>query len=184
MSGVEQDNLGHLSKASILQAVPTLIQYAWTAILSLPLALIMALLQSDSVILSPLITKISVSDWLALIGISASGFLAILLLVEALKYIPLIFVSSLPSLEVVLSYTAQLILAERYPDSWAAAGLLLLIICLLITILHDSIVTMLTAREAAQYTQIEGTDVGQVAAHDYRMHGYQEYQSVTYTYIQ
>ena len=172
------------SNISILQTVPTLIQYAWTAIFSLPLALTMALLQSDSVILSPLITKISVSDWLALTGISASGCLAFLLLVTALKHLPPILASSLASLEVVLSYTAQLILAERYPDSWAAAGLLLLIICLLITILHDSIVTMLTAREAAQYTQIEGTDVGQVAAIDYRVQGYQEYQSVTYTYIQ
>ena len=167
-----------------MQAVPTLIQHAWTAMFSLPLALITALLQSDSVILSPLITTISVCEWLALCGISLSGFLAFLLLVQSLKYLSPMLVSSLTSLEVVLSYTAQLILAERYPDSWAAAGLLLLIMCLLITILHDSIVTMLTAREAAQYTQIEGTDVGQVAAHDYRMHGYQEYQSVTYTYIQ
>jgi len=80
----------------------------------------------------------------------------------------------LTTLEVVLAYTAQLLLYEKYPDTWAGIGVLLVVAGGVIMILHGHIINMWTVNEALQpeYEPLLPPRPRQ------------RNQNVTYTYIQ
>merc|ERR1711892_1511098 len=100
------------------ETVPTLVYSTWTTIFTLPVAIMFNLLQPGSLILSPFISNISLTHWSLFLMISLSGCLGFLLWIESLKFISPTTLSSLTGLEVVLSYTAQLVLSSQYLLGW------------------------------------------------------------------
>merc|ERR1711892_332764 len=138
------------------ETVPTLVYSTWTTIFTLPVAIILNLLQPGSLILSPFISNISPTHWCLFLVISLSGCVGFLLWIESLQFLSPTTLSSLTGLEGVLSYTAQLVLSSQYPDSWAGGGLVLLLTSLAIIAFHDAIARVSKVREAALYEEMEG----------------------------
>jgi len=126
------------------QSVPVPVLALWTAIFSLPMAIFMNLLQPGSCVLSSCITLISSTTWLILIGLSLSGFLAFLLLIQAMKMISPTICSSLSILEIVLAYTSQLILSKTYPELLTCVGMMVVVVGVITITLHDQSVSRWT----------------------------------------
>merc|ERR1711892_864129 len=152
--GIALATLGSIAKS---ETVPTMVYSTWTTIFTLPVSIIFNLLQPGSLILSPFISNISLTQWCLFLVISLSGCVGFLLWIESLQFISPTTLSSLTGLEAVLSYPAQLVLSSQYADSWAGGGLVLLLTSLAIIAFHDAIARVSKVREAALYEEMEGT---------------------------
>ena len=165
-------NFQPISLNVLFQSVPVPVLAIWTAIFSLPLSIIINLIQSESCVLASCFTQISIIDWLFLLGLSLSRFLAFLLLVQDMQLLSPIISSSVHSLEIVLAYTAEINLYRKDPDTLTGVGMVLVVMCLITILLHDQIVKMWTVRGQPEYQPL-------IPDRDTIKH-----QNFSYTYIQ
>merc|ERR1711892_606186 len=104
-------------------SVPVLVN--WIAISVVFLAISFSLIVGDSLILSASISSIHWTDWMILVGLALSGILGFLCVTLSLKMISATLVTSIRSLELVLSLAVTSVLLNQVPSVLASLGVLL-----------------------------------------------------------
>ena len=88
------------------------------------------------------IAKISLADWIILIGLAVSSLTAFTSMTLALKLISPNLVSSLRTVELVLDYGVQAVVTGESPDIWCCFGGGLILFGVLVLTFQDKISEM------------------------------------------
>ena len=90
-------------------------------------------------VLSSDILKISLIDWIILIGLAVSSLMAFTFMTLALKLISPNLVSSLRTVELIVAYGVQAIVTGESPDIWSCFGGGLILFGVLMLTFQDKI---------------------------------------------
>ena len=102
-------------------------------------------------VLSSDIAKISLADWIILIGLAVSSLTAFTSMTLALKLISPNLVSSLRTLELILAYSVQALVTGESPDIWSFFGGGLILLGVLMLTFQDKILEMFSVIQVSPY---------------------------------
>jgi len=133
------------------EGVSTPVLVNWSAVSGLLITVSSSQALPGGRILSYDIFKITLADWIILIGLAASGLMAFTCMTLALKLISPNLVSSLRTLELVLAYGVQALVTGENPDVLSSIGGGLILCGVLVLTFQDKIFEMFSVIHISPY---------------------------------